>query len=74
MYEVANEEYPRLEAYLCYRCGFHADTTLMENKNLYQAYQRLFMHSNGILVPKKLPPTKLNNQRKQPDNEQNLLF
>jgi len=58
MYQVENADYPSLDTYLCYECGFSANTTMMEQKSLYQAYQNLFMHSNGWLVPKKLPPTK----------------
>ncbi len=58
MYQVINEDYPRLEAYLCYECGFHADTILMKQKKLYQAYQQLFLHSKRILVPKKVPAPK----------------
>ncbi|HEX7257600.1 MAG TPA: hypothetical protein VF242_06030 [Nitrososphaeraceae archaeon] len=56
MYEVVNEDYPKLETYLCYECGFHADTILMEQKSLYEAYQRLYFRFNDILKPKYLPP------------------
>jgi hypothetical protein len=58
MYEVLNEDYPNLETYLCYECGFHADTILMQQKALYQQYQWLFSHSNGALIPKKILPTR----------------
>gem|GEM_PF-6144880 len=66
MYEVINESYPALETYLCYRCGFHADTILMEQHELYAAYQELFIHSNGWLVPEKLPPTKMQQPKRTP--------
>jgi len=42
MYEVINNDYPRLETYLCFECGFHADTILIRQKRLYQAFQKLF--------------------------------
>jgi hypothetical protein len=75
MYEVVNEDYPRLETYLCYNCGFHADTVMMQQRSIYQAYQQLFLHSKGLLVPKRLPPTKLQQPKKTPDedNTTNLL-
>ena len=45
MYYVINEDYPRLETYLCYEYGFHADTILMGQISLYQTYQELFIHT-----------------------------
>ena len=47
MYEVIDSEYPRLETYLCYECGFHADSILMEQNSLYKLFQRLFLHSKN---------------------------
>jgi hypothetical protein len=58
MYEVVNEDYPRLETYLCYECGFHTDSILMEQKRLYQQYQQLFMYSKGLLLSKNLIPKR----------------
>jgi hypothetical protein len=69
MYGVINEEYPSLDTYLCYGCGFHADCILMEQKDLYQQYQWLFSHSKGILVPKKVPsPTRNQHDYKHEDD------
>ena len=47
MYQVINEDYPRLETYLCFECGFHADKILIKQKGLYQAFQRLFHNSKN---------------------------
>jgi hypothetical protein len=58
MYRVINEEYPKLDTYLCYECGFHADTVLMKQKKLFQNYQWLFSHFKNVLVPKKIMPLK----------------
>jgi hypothetical protein len=45
MYNVIDEDYPRLESYLCYECGFHTNTVMIQQKGLYQAYQKLFIHT-----------------------------
>lgn len=45
MYNVIDEYYPSLETYLCYDCGFHTNTIIIEQKGLYQAYQKLFIHT-----------------------------
>lgn len=76
MYQVINEQYPNLDTYFCYGCGFHADTILIEQKELYQQYQWLYFHTNGALIPKKLPklksknpPTEFQQRNKTPDDE-----
>lgn len=58
MYQIVNEDYPKLETYFCYECGFHADTILMSQKNLYQNYQQLYMKYQDVLRPKRLPRLK----------------
>jgi hypothetical protein len=62
------EDYANLETYLCYECRFHADTILMQQKCLYQQYQSLFSHSKGVLVPKKVPPTRNQHGLKHEDD------
>lgn len=68
MYEVIDEEYPRLRTYLCYECGFHADTILMEQKSMYLHYQELFAHFKDVLKPKKLLPPKFQHPDKTPED------
>jgi hypothetical protein len=70
MYEIVNEDHPNLETYLCYECGFHADTVLMKESGLYQAYQKLYIHAIDILKPKKLPSRKLSDESRQRDNNE----
>lgn len=74
MYEILNEDYPNLETYLCYECGFHADTILMKQKHLYQQYQWLFSHSRGVLIPKKFPPTRNQHDFKHEDDSTEPKF
>lgn len=47
MYQVINHEYPRLETYLCFKCGFYADVYLIQQNGLYEAFQRLFYYSKN---------------------------
>ena len=49
MISVINQDYPRLDTYLCFECGFHADTILMGQRSLYQGYQRLFPKFTEIM-------------------------
>jgi hypothetical protein len=70
MYEIVNEDYPNLETYLCYECGFHADTFLMKERGLYQAYQKLYIHAIDVLKPKKLPSRKLSDESRQRDDNE----
>jgi hypothetical protein len=70
MYEVINENYPKLETYQCYECGFHADTILMQQRGLYQSYQSLFMHSKEKgLVKLKLLPKRPTDESLQPNED-----
>ena len=48
---VENEDSPNLETYLCYRCGFHPNRTLMGDRALYVAYQAFFSNYKDILQP-----------------------
>jgi hypothetical protein len=68
MYYVINEDYPRLETYLCYECGFHADSILMGQTSVYQTYQELFIHTKekfgNILDLKRFHLPTENQQRK----------
>ena len=68
MYDVINEEYPHLEIYMCYECGFNADTVLMEQKTLYLEYQELFAHFKEVLKPRNLPPTRNQQPEKTPSD------
>jgi len=78
MYRIVDDDYQRLETYLCYECGFYADTILMSNKSLYQEYQKVFSYSGDILKLKKLPkPSTEGNTKKSTDKEpvpQNNIF
>lgn len=68
MYQVVDKNYPRLDTYLCYECGFHADTILIEQRGLYQAFQRLFHNSqNQELL--KLKNYQLSDEKLQGDNK-----
>lgn len=76
IYPILNEQYPNLDTYFCYECGFHADTIFMEQKELYQEYQRLYFHTNGSLIPKKflilkskILLTDFQQRNKTPDDE-----
>jgi hypothetical protein len=60
MYEVVDDDYPNLEAFLCYRCGFQTNIVLMNEKGLYHEYQKLYLHATEILKPKKLPKIRKN--------------
>lgn len=67
MYQVKNLDYPRLETYLCYECGFHTNTTLMEQRSLYQAYQKLFFNLKDKKVMK-LKNYEISTEKLQQDN------
>lgn len=43
LYEVVNDEYPKLDSYLCYAGGFQTNTVLMNEKGLYHEYQKLLV-------------------------------
>jgi hypothetical protein len=86
MYEVLDNDYPSLKTFLCYECGFNYDLTLVEQKSLFQQYQKLFIHTKekGIdLSLKNYSPTetniifhqlKINNGIKQLIRKQNQFF
>jgi hypothetical protein len=79
MYEVINDDYPTLEAYLCYECGFQTNTTLMNEKGLHQVYQNLFMHAKDILKPKRMPrprhsPTESQQRKETTDDSTEPLL
>jgi hypothetical protein len=77
MYEVVNNNYPSLETFLCYECGFNYNLTLFEQKSLFHQYQKLFIYSKekGIttsirhLVPKNNSPTEFQQRNKITDDE-----
>lgn len=69
MYEVIDDDYPNLESYLCYECGFQTNTVLMNEKGLYHEYQKLFVHAKVMLKPKKIPrPTRNQHDFKHEDD------
>jgi hypothetical protein len=45
MYIVLDNDYPGLDTFLCYKCGFNYDLILAEQKSLFQQYQKLFIHT-----------------------------
>jgi len=51
MYPVEDADSPTLPTYLCYQCGFHPNTVLMEDKVLYLAYQEFFARFKDTLKP-----------------------
>lgn len=52
MHPVEDADAPRLSTYLCYGCGFHPNTTLMEDEALYVAYQNFYACFKETLKPK----------------------
>ncbi len=60
MYSVLDQDFPSLDVYLCYECGFSADKILMSNKAIFLTYQQMFAHTRGILATKKLMPLRSN--------------
>jgi hypothetical protein len=51
MYPVEDADAPSVATYLCYRCGFHPNTVLMEDEALYLAYQAFYTRFKGVLKP-----------------------
>jgi hypothetical protein len=64
MYKVIDPEYPKLDVYLCYICGFHADSILIDQKKMYQIYQQLYARNSDLLKPKKLFEPRLRQPKK----------
>ena len=71
MYGVINDDYPSLDVYLCYECGFHYDTILKEQKSLYQLYEQLFIHckEKGMDMSLKNLTPKTKHPFSTPDDE-----
>lgn len=67
MYQVVDKDYPRLDTYLCYECGFYADSILIEQKGLYQAFQRLFYNSKNLELLKLKNYKLISDETLQPD-------
>ncbi len=74
MYLVRDNDYPKLDIYLCYDCGFHYDTILKNQTTLYQEYERCFIHfkQKGIIMRLKnytpiISPTENQQRKKTPD-------
>ncbi len=76
MYKVRDDDYPKLDIYLCYNCGFYYDTILKHQKGLYQEYEKCFIHlkEKGIVMKLKnytpiISPTENQQRNKTPDDE-----
>jgi hypothetical protein len=72
MYEVINNDYPKLDTFLCYECGFYYNTILKEQKGLYNQYEQLFIHckEKGIHMSlKNFSPPKNKHPFSTPDDE-----
>lgn len=52
MFPIEDEEVPHLPTFLCYDCGSHPNTVLMEDELLYLAYQGFYARFRDILKPK----------------------
>jgi hypothetical protein len=52
IYLVRDNDYPKLDIYLCYDCGFYYDIILKNQKGLYQEYEKCFIHfkEKGIIM------------------------
>ena len=81
MYLVRDNDYPKLDIYLCYDCGFYYVIILKNQKGLYREYEKCFIHfkEKGIIMKLKnydpiTSPRKINNGIKQLMREQNLHF
>jgi hypothetical protein len=68
MYLVRDNDYPKLDIYLCYDCGFYYVIILKNQKGLYREYEKCFIHfkEKGIIMKLKnyapiTSPRKINN-------------
>ena len=72
MYKVIDNDYPKLDVFLCYDCGFHYDIILKNQRGLYQEYEKLFIHckEKGInnMLLKNFSPTENQQRNKTPDD------
>lgn len=74
MRHVKDINYPTLETFLCYSCGYSIDDCLIENVELLEAYERLYHRFQNVLKPKDLAryqPT--GNTDNKPTREHNLI-
>jgi hypothetical protein len=77
MFQVINNDYPNLDTYLCYECGFHYDLILAKQKSLFQSYQQLFMYckDKGIdMSMKNFSPPKNKHPFSTPEGETEPLI
>ena len=78
MYKVIDEDYQRLDTYLCYECGFNYDIILASQKGLFQQFQKLFIHAKdkgiNLSLKKYCSPTENQQRNKTPDDSTEPKF